>query len=195
MLLGSTIYQWFSTAINKNIGSITAKARIYRQIHLPKFLFSLVGIFSTLWKFVCVSSIIFIYIIITSGVSIGWHLLWLPFLTLVQLFVIFGFAINLSIFAAYIRDLQTFVTVLFRAVMFLSAIFWDVEKVPDHLRTLFFANPVANLIHAFRAVILHGESPIFSHMIYLIVLSVVMIQFGMWLHRRVDGHILKHVQS
>jgi lipopolysaccharide transport system permease protein len=195
LLLGTVIYQWFQSSIAGTMGTITARAHLYRQIPLPKYLFAIIGISSASWKSACVFAVMLGYIAISSGLKLGAHLLWLPILCLIQLLVIIGFSIILSIASAYLRDLQTFTSVIFRAGMFLSAIFWDVEKVPDHLKTLFYSNPAASLIQVFRSVVLHGEHPSGSLILYLAVLGLICIQLGMFWHRRIDGHILKHIQT
>jgi ABC-type polysaccharide/polyol phosphate export permease len=195
LLSGTVIYQWYQSSIVGTMGTITARAHLYRQIPLPKYLFGIIGVCSSSCKSGCVFVVMLVYISITSGLSLGVHLFWLPFLVLIQILLIAGFSIILSIASAYLRDLQTFTSVLFRAGMFLSAIFWDVSKVPEHLKTLFYSNPSAALIQVYRSILLHGESPSSGLLLYLTVLSLILIQLGMLWHRRVDGHILKHIQT
>jgi len=195
LLLGTVIYQWFQSSITSTMGTIIARAPLYRQIPLPKYLFAIIGVSSASWKSACVFAVILGYIAISSGLKLGTHLLWLPILFLVQLLVIIGFSIILSIASAYLKDLQTFMAVLFRGGMFLSAIFWDVARVPEHLKSLFYSNPAASLIQVFRSVVLHGEHPSLLLLMYLLSLGFICIQLGMFWHRRIDGHILKHIQT
>ena len=195
LLLGTVIYQWFQSSISGTMGTITARAHLYRQIPLPKYLFAIIGVSSSSWKSICVFVVMLGYIAISSGLKLGVHLFWLPFLFLIQLLVIIGFSIILSIASAYYRDLQTLMSVLFRAGMFLSAIFWDVAKVPESLIALFYSNPAASLIQIFRSVILYGEHPNSILLFYLTALGFVLIQLGILWHRRIDGHILKHIQT
>lgn len=195
LLVGTSVYQWYQSSIMGTMGTITARAHLYRQIPLPKFLFSLVAIFSNTWKFFCVFTIIIAYILVSTDCRLQVSMLWVPVIAAIQLLLVFGLSILLSIGSAYVRDLQTFMAVIFRALMFLSAIFWDVRMVPDDMRPFFFANPAANLINAYRDVIIHGKAPDFAHLIYLFILSVLIIQIGMFWHRKVDGHILKRIQA
>lgn len=195
LLLGTVVYQWFQSSISGAMGTIMARAHLYRQIPLPKYLFAMIGVCASSWKSVCVFAVMLGYIAMSSGLKLGAHLLWLPVLLLLQLLVIAGFSIILSIASAYVKDLQTFVSVLFRAGMFLSAIFWDVSKVPEHLETLFYTNPAASLIQVFRSVVLYGEPPSLTLMLYITVLGLILIQLGILWHRRINGHILKHIQA
>ncbi len=195
LLLGTVIYQWFQSSIAGSMGTITARAHLHRQIPLPKYLFAIISVASCSWKSACVFFVMLGFIAFSSGLQIGAHLLWLPILFLIQLFLIIGFSIVLSIASAYLKDLQTFMSVLFRGGMFISAIFWDVSRVPEQLKTLFYSNPAASLIQVFRSVVLHGEHPSRILLLYLIALSLIFIQVGMFWHRRIDGHILKHIQT
>lgn len=194
LLLGTVIYQWFQSSISGAMGTITERAHLYRQIPLPKYLFAMIGVCSTSWKSFFVFVVTLVYIAIFSDLQLGFHMLWLPLLLAMQLLVVAGFSIILSIASAYIKDLHTFVSVFFRAGMFLSAIFWDVAKVPDHLKALFYSNPAASLIQVYRSIVLYGEAPSLRIMLYLSVLGLVLIQLGILWHRRIDGHILKQIQ-
>jgi lipopolysaccharide transport system permease protein len=195
LLLGTVVYQWFQSSISGAMGTITGRAHLYRQIPLPKYLFAMIGVCSSSWKSICVFAVMLGYIALSSGLNLGIHYIWLPVLILLQILVIAGFSIILSIASAYLKDLQTFVGVLFRAGMFLSAIFWDVGKVPEHLKLLFYSNPAASLIQVYRSVVLYAQSPSLYLLLYLAVLGLLLIQIGMCWHRRVDGHILKHIQT
>ncbi|MEM7791157.1 MAG: ABC transporter permease [Verrucomicrobiota bacterium] len=195
LLLGTTVYQWFQSSVVGTMGTILERAQLYRQIPLPKYLFSLISVFSSTWKFLCVFSIISAYAMFTSGSSVTWAFLWLPILVTIQLLLIFGLSVPLAIGSAYIRDLQTFMGLIFRAGMFLSAIFWDISKVPENLKLVFFANPLASMIQAFRSVILDGTAPNLYHITYVLILGLLLIQVGMVWHRKIDLHILKHVES
>jgi ABC-type polysaccharide/polyol phosphate export permease len=195
LLLGTTVFQWFQASVMGSAGTIVDRAHLYRRIPLPKFLFALIGIFSSTWKFCCVFAIVLVYIFWSTGHGSSVQMLWIPILIIVQLIVAFGLSINMAIASAYVKDFQTFSTVIFRALMFLSAIFWDVSKVPEHLEWIFFANPVASSIHCFRAPVLHDQSPSMIMLAYLLVLGFGLIQVGMIWHRHIDGQILKHIRA
>ncbi|MEM1223592.1 MAG: ABC transporter permease [Verrucomicrobiota bacterium] len=195
LLLGTTVFQWFQACVMGSAGTIVSRAHLYRRIPLPKFLFALIAIFANTWKFCCVLAVVLIYIILSSGKGFSISMLWLPFLVLVQLVLVFGLAINMSIASAYVKDFRTFTSVLFRALMFLSGIFWDVSKVPEDFKWAFFANPGAAIIQCFRSVVLAEKSPSFVLLAYILVLGCALITIGMIWHRRIDGHILKQIRA
>lgn len=195
LLTGTIIFNWFQTGVMSSLGTIVARAHLYRQIPLPKYLFGLIGIFSSTWRFCCVFVVILAYISISTEIVLGWNLLWLPILIAILLLLVFGLSIVLSIASAYIEDLKTFIGVVFRALMFLSAIFWNVSKVPPHLEVYFYSNPIASLIQAFRSVVLYNTAPNLTHLIYVTLLALSLIQIGVFWHRRIDGHILKHIKA
>lgn len=195
LLLGTVVFQWLQSSIVGAMGTVTGRVHLFRQMPLPKYLFALVGIFSCTWKFLCVFVILLGYMIFATNIHVDFHLLWIPILIFISSFVVFGFALIFSIASAYIRDLQNSVQILFRALMFLSAVFWDVAKVPDHLELLFYSNPLATIICSFRQVVLYQSNPSLWHLCYLLCLGCFLMQLGMLWHRRIDGHILKHVQA
>ena len=172
LLIGTVVYQWFQSSLMSSMGTITSRAHLYRKIPLPKYLFALIVVCTNSWKFLCVFFTVVVVIVFSTDLQVNVHLLWVPLIVLLQLAVITGISINLSIAAAYFRDMSNVIGVLFRALMFVSAIFWDVEKVPEHLRLAFFLNPVASAIDLFRACVLRAEAPSGFLMLYLLCFSL-----------------------
>ena len=195
LLIGTVAYQWFQGAISSTMGSILNRAHLYRQIPLPKYIFGLVDVLSNTWKFLCVALILLISLISTKQLNLSWLILLLPFAVFLQLAVIVGFSIILAIGSAYIRDLNNFTSVIFRALMFLSGIFWDVSKVPEDLKVIFYMNPAASLIQIYRDLLIYDSFPSLSMVSYLLILALITIQVGIVWHRRIDAHILKHIQA
>jgi len=195
ILVGTVVYQWFQGAVNGSINTLAGRSAIYRQIPLPKYLFALIAVFSNTWKFFCVLIVVAIYLQISIGVQVGAQLLYLPLLFFVQLNLIFSFVLVLCLAASYMKDIQSVTNVVFRGLMFLSAIFWRVEKVPEHLLVYFYSNPIACLIQGYRNVLMYGNTPNLFHIAYVFAFSFVLMQLGLMWHKKVDGHVLKHLQT
>lgn len=195
LLLGTIVYQWFQTAIFGSIGTVYSRAHIYRQIPLPKYLFSHITVFTSSWRFSFVFLIVFSYILISGNATVTINLLYLPLLACIQIALIVGAASILCLASTFVKDLDTLVHVVFRAGLFLSAIFWDASKVPENLKLLFYANPAASMIQGFRDVILHGTVPNPWQMIYCATLAVILLQMASIWHRKCNLTILKNVQS
>ena len=68
---------------------------------------------------------------------------------------------------------------------YISPIIYPVSLVPEQIRTIYFLNPMAGVIEAYRDVLLHQEMP-GSYFILSAGVSVVILIFGYWFFKRVE---------
>jgi lipopolysaccharide transport system permease protein len=63
----------------------------------------------------------------------------------------------LSSAGLFVRDIQALTSPLTTVLMFVSAVFYPLSRVPESFRWLFTLNPVAQLIEQSRRVMIQGQ--------------------------------------
>ncbi|CAM3037786.1 ABC transporter permease [Rariglobus hedericola] len=190
ILLGMVVWQWLEGSVMLSSASISAKFHVHMQVPLPKYLFPLVDIGSNTIRFAFAFSIILVAsLFLGAGISLA--LLWLPVLLFLQLALIIGLSLIVSIGVTLVPDLRMLVQSLFRMLFFVSGIFFTAERVPANLLPYFHANPIAVLIEAYRAVLLHGRSPDIRLLGFTALLTVVLLITGGFIHNHYDKRLLK----
>jgi len=191
LLIGMLTWNWFESSCIMGSLSIKMKFGVLNQYNLPKYIFPLVTILVNTWKFLWV----FLVILIVSailGFPPNMHFFYLPLIMAIQFLLIFGITMPLSIGVTLANDLLTVVSSLFRLMFFLSGIFFDSKFVPEDLRSWFYANPMAVIIEAYRAVILDGgKTPDFSRLSEAAIFSLAFLIVGLALHYHYDKKLLK----
>ncbi|AHF93275.1 ABC transporter [Opitutaceae bacterium TAV5] len=190
ILIGMILWQWFESAVMSGSGSIRAKFHILNQFNLPKYLFPLVSIFISTWKFLCVSVIIWL-LAAAFGYLPNLNWIYLPPLFLIQLSFIIALTLPISIAVTLWNDFQTILSSVFRMLFFISGIFFDPNKIPANLQKWFYTNPIAFFIEAGRAVILRNEPPRFEHMTMSLISTLILLLIAWRLHRSYDKRLLK----
>jgi lipopolysaccharide transport system permease protein len=190
LLLGILTWQWFESSCILGSTAIKAKYGVLSQFNLPKYIFPMVSILVNTWKFSCVFIVVLIIAAI-FGYPPNEHFIYLPILLFLQFFLIVGVTLPLSIGATLMNDLLAVVSSIFRLLFFLSGIFFDSSLVPENLRDWFYTNPMAVFIESYRAVILNGCAPDFSHLSEAGLISLGFLLLGMSLHLYYDKKILK----
>lgn len=190
ILIGMIIWQWFESSCMLGATAIKAKYGVLNQYDLPKYIFPIVSILVNTWKFFCV-----FFVILLAAAAMGYppnrHFIHLPFLILLQSLLILGVTLPLSIGATLMNDLLTVVSSIFRLFFFMSGIFFEPNVVPEHLRSWFFANPMAVFIDSYRDVVLRNQAPDFSHLTAAMLISGAFLLVGLSLHFYYDKKILK----
>lgn len=190
LLLGMIVWQWFEGSVMLSAHSIKAKFHVHMQVPLPKYLFPLVDILSNTIKFSFA-----LVIVLTASLLLGrgpsLALCWLPVLLVIQFALIVGVSLVVSIGVTLVSDLLIPISSLFRLLFFVSGIFFTPERVPENLLPYFYANPMAVLIEAYRAVVLYQQPPEFARLNVAIITATVLLAVGVLVQTYFDKRLLK----
>jgi lipopolysaccharide transport system permease protein len=163
-----------------------------KQIYLPKAVLPLIAIFTGTWKFM----FIFLLLLISVWVS-GHHptaaYACLPLLLLLEFVVIVAFTLPLAAIMPYFPDARVTVEAILRSGLLLSGVFFPVSQLPPHYRVYFHLNPMADLIEAFRTVLLDGGWPSWYLMAYVALISLGGLAVAAWLYTWLDRSIVKAI--
>jgi lipopolysaccharide transport system permease protein len=110
--------------------------------------------------------------------SIPLTALYLPLIFLPLVLVTLGLCWFLASLGVFIRDMTAIVPVLLVIVMYASAIFYSISKVPPHLLPIILYNPVATVIEQARNAVLWGVPPLWGRYAAVLAASVVIMIAG-----------------
>ncbi len=192
LLVGSIIWQWLNASMLIASNSIVDAGGMLKQIYLPKAVLPLISIFSSTWKF------LFIFLLLLVSVWATGHpptaaYACLPLLLLLEFAVIVAFSLPLAAIMPFFPDARVTVDAILRSGLLISGVFFPVSQLPPQYRVYFHLNPMADLIEAFRTVLLDGGWPSWRLMGYVSLLSLGGLAFTAWLYARVDRSIVKAI--
>jgi len=104
--------------------------------------------------------------------------LYLPLVVLPLILLALGLSWFLSSLGVFIRDINAIVPVALTILMFASAIFYSLNRVPPQFQTLFLFNPIALVVHEARNILLWGISPSWGRLALLWVASFLVAVSG-----------------
>jgi len=192
LIIGMITWQWFEAAINEGMMGIKSKLHILSQMPLPKYLFPLVNVGAATWRFFCVLIIVLIANIIWwKGLCFSW--LMLQVVMVIQLGIIIGIVWLLAIATSYSEDTIKITQAVLRLFFYLSGIFFAADRVPVELQKAFWANPLADLLQAYRDILLYGQFPDISSLAYAALWAIGLLTAGFALCKHVDKRLMKEV--
>ena len=176
LLIGLIPWTWFSRSVSNAMMSIRMGAWLLHSMKLNPVFFPLVEIGQDAVKQLVTFSLLLIFLTLYGIVPTGWWAL-VPIIMLLQLCLVITAGCLVAILIPFLEDLKYLIGTALLATMFASGIFYDPsELVTESWRTFFYANPVASLIGAYRAVLLYGEAPAILHitvvLIWILLLGV-----------------------
>lgn len=161
LLVGLVVWQWFANSIKHGMGAILGNARLMTQVDLPKEVFPTVEIVIDVVKFGFVFTLLLILMWI-FGFHIGPAYLALPVVMFVELLLLTTFTYLAASLIPFVPDFRFLIEALLNLGLFLSGVFYAGDSIPAQYRSYFYLNPMANLIEAYRDILMRGVWPDWS---------------------------------
>lgn len=159
LLTGQIIFNFMSEATSLAIGSITVNAALIKKTYVPKYIFTVSKVTSTLVNLLFSTVALWIMMLFT-GVRITIWFLMFP----VVIFEVYLFSLGLGLFlaqaAVFFRDIQYIYGVLITAWMYLTPIFYPVDILPAGFVSdvVLYWNPMYYYVKQFRDAVLYGQA-------------------------------------
>ena len=185
LLAGMIPWQWFSTAIAMGTSSIV-DGRIYvgKSVFRPAILI-FVPIFSNFVNYLLFLPLLAVVVAFSDG-QLGWPLLALPVLILIQFILTTGFLFITATFNVFFRDLQQLLTTILTLLFFLSPIFYSVQQIPEQYRAYSLSNPMAGIIIGYQNIFYYNTWPDFRLLGLSLVTSLAIFWIGLTIFRRYE---------
>jgi lipopolysaccharide transport system permease protein len=183
LFTGLLAFGWFQTSLNFATASIVGNRELVRRPGVPVTVLPIITVASNLVHFMLALPILFA-LLLFSGVSIGWTVVLLPVVMAVEFMLILGFAYPLAAIHVWFRDTQHVLRIALQLLFYMTPIFYETRHLPERVRFFYELNPMAQMVDAYRAVLLRGEAPDPRGFGYLIVVSVILLTVGhAWFRR------------
>ena len=190
LLCGLLPWKWFSSSLSNGSSSIIANTGLINQIYLPKYVLPMVTVTVTSMKFLMVLPILLLFLAL-SGFTPSIH--WTALLPIVacQFLLVAAFASLLAAVIPFIPDLRFVIDNGMLLLMFLSGVFFDMSRIDESLRAIFYLNPVAVLLKDYREVLLHNQWPPILDIFYLTGFAAVAGTVSWYILKRIDRRVIK----
>lgn len=191
LIIGQTLFTFMTEATNQAIFSITGNGALLKKVYVPKYIFTLSKVTSSLVNLLFSMAAMLIVFVITK-VQFSWRMLFIP-VVLAELYL---FSLGLGLFlaqaAVFFRDVQYIYSVLTTAWMYLTPIFYPMEQLPEIMQgAICRFNPMYHYLAQFRTLVLSRALPDAGDVVYGFALGLVFLAVGSWAFiRRQNDFIL-----
>jgi len=158
LISGQVIFNFFSESTTTAMGSIVGNAGIIKKVYVPKYIFPVSRVLSSLIN-LAFSFIAFLIVFIITGESFRWTILLIPIPILYVFVFSLGVGMMLSAVSVFFRDIGYLYSVLTTLLMFLTPIFYPVSMLSERMFHFVHFNPIFHFVNYFRALTLDGVVP------------------------------------
>jgi ABC-type polysaccharide/polyol phosphate export permease len=158
LLSGMLIFSFFSESTTLAMSSIIAGESIIKKIYVPKYIFPLSKVVSSLVNLLF-TLIAFILVFLFTRAPFHWTIFLIP-IPIIYIFVFsLGVAMLISSLAVMFRDITYLYGVFTLLLMYFTPIFWPVSMLSPQMAPIIGLNPLYQFVTYFRQLALWGTIP------------------------------------
>lgn len=175
LFCGNLIFSFFSESTSQGMTCLLNNASIFSKVKVPKYLFLLSKNVQCLINFGLTLCVFFVFCIFDK-IVFTWKFILL--LYPICLLVIFNIGVGMILSALYVffRDMQYLWKVFTQLLMYMSAIFYNIDKYSKSVQDIFLLNPVYLFIRYFRKIVIEASIP--SPWFHLLMLADAFLALG-----------------
>lgn len=174
LICGIIPWTWFITSISQGTTSITNNANLIKKVYFPREILPISVVTSGLINFL-ISCIIILIFVLLGGLTISWHLIFLPLIIIVQYIFTLALIFVLSAVNVYVKDVEYIVAFIINMLFYATPILYTTEMFSGPILWLFRLNPLAHLINAYRDVFYVHHIPNLINLSILLGVSILLV--------------------
>ena len=159
------------------------------KVYFPRLVMPLVGVLSSIFNFF-ISFLILIILMIHYHCIPGPEVIFLPVYLLLA--ILYGLALGLwwAAWIVHFRDLQMVLDYFLKAWMYACPVVYASSLIPEHWRSLYYINPLANVIDGARWCLLGMEAPSWGMVGIGYLVALPLLILGAYHFRRTERNIV-----
>mgnify|MGYP000707622122 CR=1 FL=1 len=183
LLSGIVFFNFFNEAVSMGMTSITGNASLIKKVYMPKYIYPVSRILSSLVNF-ALAIIPLMLVMLITGTAFTPALLLLIFDTLCLLGFVIGMSLLLTTSMTFFQDTQFLWGVISMMWMYMTPLFYPESIIPPQFLTVYHMNPMYQYITFARICIIDGVSPEPMAYLWCILSSVVVLGVGILTFKR-----------
>ena len=192
LFCGNLLFSYFNEATGQGMQSLMSNAEIFSKVNVPKYLFLFSKNVQTLINF-GLTLIVFFLFCVFDGITFTWKFLLL--LYPIGCLVLFNIGVGLILSALFVffRDIQYLWSIFTQLLMYISAIFYTIDRYPPMVQNLFLLNPMYLFIGYFRKIVIDSTIPTIWFHLLMMAWVVVVLGSGCWIYKKYNHKFLYYV--
>lgn len=177
VMTGLLPWLWFTSSLQLGATSVVDGGALLKKVFFPPQVLPAVIVLTNFANFV-LSLPLLLGFLLLFGVRVGWPLVALLPLVVIQLVLTYGLTLIVAAVTVRYRDVAQLLSNFLLVWFFVSPILYPVNLVPSEFAALVIVNPMAPLLMGYQNVLLHNAFPSWGPLGVVVGVAVVAIMLG-----------------
>ena len=192
LFCGNLVYSCFNESTSQGMTSLMGNASIFTKVNVPKYLFLFFFFLQTLINFGLSLCVFFLFCIL-DHITFTWKFILLLYPIVCLVLFNIGVGLVLSALFVFFRDIQYLWSVFTMLLMYMSAIFYTIDKYSYEVQCLFLLNPVYLFIRYFRKIVIEATIPTMWFHLLMAADVLIVLGLGCWMYKKYNTKFLYYV--
>jgi lipopolysaccharide transport system permease protein len=189
LLAGTLAWSLCAEVITRCLTVFIDNGNLLKKLVFPKICLPLIVTGSALVN----NSLLFaamIFIFILMGQIPTFEIIWIPVLTIINLSLALGLGLILGTLNVFMRDIGQIIPIILQLGFWFTPIVYIPKILPESLQTLVKISPMYWIVQGYQDVLLFNTSPPWFELGWIMVISLLLLRFSMFLFRRASSEIV-----
>jgi len=178
-------WTFFVASLSMGIPSLVNNMNLVTKVRMPREILPIATVLACFTDF-AIAAVVFMGMIVAYRVSLHWTALWVVALLGIQIIFTLGLVLLGSALNVLYRDIRFVVPLATQLWMYASPIIYPVDLIPEHLRVVYFINPMAGIIEGYRLALLEGMPPDLGATALALGISCLVLLLGYYVFKRLE---------
>lgn len=192
LLLGIITWNFFKNGTSIALGSLSGRSAFITNIYFPR---SIPGISAGITaSIMLITELVILGIfMIVLNFSPPFTIFYLIPILLLELFLIIGISLGLSVLNVKFKDTEFIWGVILQAGFFLTPIFYQFDMLPESVRNVLQFSPMVQIVTMAHHVTLYGELPPLNSILYAILSISIIVGIGYGIFRKFQRKMVEEM--
>lgn len=192
LFCGNLVFSYFNESTSQGMTSLMGNAGIFTKVNVPKYLFLFSKNIQTLLNFGLTLCVFFIFCVLDK-ITFTWKFILLLYPICCLVLFNIGVGLVLSAFFVFFRDIQYLWSVFTQLLMYMSAIFYTIDRYSPTVQNIFLINPIYLFIRYFRKIVIEATIPTPQFHLLMLANVAVVLLLGCWMYKKYNTRFLYYV--
>ncbi len=191
-LTGFIVWQLFTESTRSAMTVLVDNKLLLIKVKMPKQVLALSRIFTALANFIY-SLIAYMVILFLFRVEPSVSLVTFPIIVALLLLFCIGIGYILSIAYVFFGDVKHLYSVLLTLWMYMSALFYPVDVLPDYVQRIIGFNPIYAYVEAARECIMYQHFPSILLWLKILLWGLGIFSLGLYIFKKNENKIMQRL--
>lgn len=189
-MCGSVLWSLFTTSTQTAMTALVDNKQMLIKVKIPMQVFVISRVYTAFVNFIY-SLIAFIPILLIFRVRLNASVLYLAVVVIAEMMFAIGISYMLSIGYVFFGDLRHLYGITLTLWMYISAIFYPINGLPNLMITVVANNPIYLFIDGMRWVVLEGVTPPARSIFKMLVWSLLVYLTGSLIFQKYTNKVMQ----